>query len=524
MSGFVERVIEDWLIRADERSYQASFVSLLIRSGHKIKYVSKHGMLEFGKDIVSISPAGELSAYQLKAGNINLAVWRDIKGEVFELTDVFRTPAGRRRHPRRCFLVTTGTIDDTAREQLRDHNDENRDRGLPEIETVERDELIGSFLEVFTEFFPTSLGSFNDLVRVYLSNGTGPVDKPLFCSILRAIVPGRKGKAAALRTLSSLIVAAEFASTPFRLDENHISAMDVWILATCRIVSLARRFNLKAGQWVPWLELCYDAIGSYGERLLTEVNERSDYLEGSAFVDHWLLPYRKTVALGYAAAVVNARRIVGADTATESRALVASLKRQIPLRIWSEGSWNYYINLATAISISPEGDLIALQLTASWLDVLCSSSMLESPYWTVEQELSVKRSDKRDSTQRSAESYSLGAALDMLCRRMWRQSLARLWRRISKREIAELVPDRLEDYFDWEIQDATLEVRVLPVRGSWRELRAASFEQRSELFSDHDAWLLPFMLCCYPHRVSRKLCGELDYRTATPAAQREWRQ
>ena len=81
MSGFLERVIEDWLTNSDERSYQASFVSLLVRSGHRIKYVSKHSTLEFGKDIVSVSPDGELCAYQLKAGNVNLSVWRNVRGK-----------------------------------------------------------------------------------------------------------------------------------------------------------------------------------------------------------------------------------------------------------------------------------------------------------------------------------------------------------------------------------------------------------------------------------------------------------
>ena len=67
-----------------------------------------------------------------------------------------------------------------------------------------------------------------------------------------------------------------------------------------------------------------------------------------------------------------------------------------------------------------------------------------------------------------------------------------------------------------------LEMRQLPMRRSWGELRRESFEQRSELFTDEDAWLLPYMLCCYPHRVSRKLSGELDYRTCSEAAKREW--
>jgi hypothetical protein len=450
MSGFVERVIEDWLTSCDERSYQISFVSLLIRSGHKIKYVSKHSTLEFGKDIVSVSPDGELTAYQLKAGNINLSLWRRIKAEVYELADVpIRSPAGRRLRARRCFLVTTGIIEDTVREQLRDHNQENREKDLPEIEIVERHELIGMFLDVFSEFFPVGLGSFNDLVRVYLSSGVGPLDKALFHSVLRDLVPGgetkKKKKKKIARALPNLVVATEFASTPFRVANNHISVMDVWILAACRIVWLIRSFNLTPGHWLPWLDLCYDAIELSGGRLLAEVNERSDYLEGDPLVDLMVVPYRKTIALGYAAAVINSRRIRGIDMAKESRELLASLAKQIPLSIWSEGSWNYYVNLAVAISASPQGDLAAVPLIVSWLNAICPYGTLDPPYWTVESALSTMTSQDRGRGERLRVSYSLGSAIDLLCRRMWRQELARLWRRISKRELAEVVPHKVED-------------------------------------------------------------------------------
>ncbi len=526
MSGFVERVIEDWLTNCDERSYQASFVSLLIRSGHRVKYVSKHTALEFGKDIVSVSPDRELTAYQLKAGNINLSLWRTIKGEVYELADEpIRTPAGRRLRAKRCYLVTTGTVEDTVREQLRGHNDENREKGIPEIETIERDELVGAFLEVFSEFFPVGLGSFNDLVRVYLSNGCGPLDKGLFASVLSALAPtGQPKKRGVARALSNLVVVAEFCSTPFRLAENHISVMDVWTFVACQVTSLARRFQLGGRQWLGWLELCQDAIEAQGGELLREVNQRPDYVEGDPLVDVIALPFRRTVALGYAAAVINSRRVQAVETGGESRQLLATLTKHIPLGIWGEGSWNYYMNVVLAICGSPEGDLAAVPVLVSWLEKALSREGLDPPYVTLETTLSSMTSADRGGEQREwvKASYSVGCAMDLLCRRMWRQTLAPLWKRISRIELAELVPERVEDHLDWAIEGGTLEVRILPIRGSWKKLRSESFDQCSTLFSDDDAWLLPYMLCSYPHRVSRKLSGELDFRTASETARREW--
>lgn len=523
MSGFLERVIEDWLTRSDERSYQASFVSLLLRSGHTIKYVSKHSSLEFGKDIVSVSPSGELTAYQLKAGDIGLTSWRKMREEVFELSEVrYGSPTGRKRRPQRCFLVTTGTIHDPVQEQLRDHNEENREKNFAPIEVVERPELVRMFMDVFTEFFPKAVGSFNDLVRVYLSDGAGPLDKALFCSVLQGVAPDQNSKTKTSRTLSNLVVAAEFASTPFRLSENHISIMDVWILTACRIVSLARHLGLKPGQWLPPLGLCRNALEASGTELLAELFKRPDYLQGDPLIDTLVVPYRRTIALGYGAAVINAHRILGEEMGQESRELLASLLKHAPLGVWGEGAWNYYANLALAISASPEGVWAARDLTMSWLAGLLSLQIKESPYWTLESQLSAIASDRPEREQKPRESYSLGSATDMLCRRMWRQSLAQIWRKVSKRELADFVPNETEDYFDWFIEEGTTGVRILPIPGSWRELRSASFAQRSDLFTDDDAWLLPLMLCCYPHRVSRRLTGELDYRTASETAKREW--
>ena len=526
MSGFVERVIEDWLTNCDERSYQASFVSLLIRSRHRVKYVSKHSTLEFGKDIVSTSPDGELTAYQLKAGNINLAQWREIRGEVYELVEQpVRGPSGRKlRRADRCFLVTTGTIADTVLEQLRACNADYLDKGWPEIETIDLYGLIRRFVDAFAEFVPASLGSFSELVRIYLSDGKGPIDKELLSSVLKGLLPAREhGKKKMSRALSNLVVAAEFSSTPFRLTNNHISVIDVWTLAACRITSTARRFNLRGSQWLPWLDLCHTAIDAAGSRLLDEIHGREDYIEGDLLTDMLVLQYRTTVALGYAAAVTNSRSIEGLDTREEGRNLLATVMKHFPsMRIWGEGSWNYYFNIAIALSTSPKGELAAITMMVSWLKLICSKQALAPPYLTVESALSPDTSEDRDRQERVPAFYSLGSATDLLSRKMWRQTLAPLWPGISKREFAELVPDATADHFEWMIEEATLEVRQLPMRVSWGELRHESFEQRSELFTDEDAWLLPYMLCCYPHRVSRKLSGELHYRTGSEAAKREW--
>jgi hypothetical protein len=48
MPGVIERVIENWLTSANERSYQIPFCQLLAAEGETVIYISSHGPFEQG--------------------------------------------------------------------------------------------------------------------------------------------------------------------------------------------------------------------------------------------------------------------------------------------------------------------------------------------------------------------------------------------------------------------------------------------------------------------------------------------
>lgn len=82
------RVIENWLTSINERQYQLPFCQVLAAEGETILYVSAHGPFEKGKDVITRTTAGEIRAYQLKAGDIALSDWRQIHGEVVNLVEL----------------------------------------------------------------------------------------------------------------------------------------------------------------------------------------------------------------------------------------------------------------------------------------------------------------------------------------------------------------------------------------------------------------------------------------------------
>jgi hypothetical protein len=89
LSGVIERLIEDWLTRANEREYEVPFCQLLMAEGHRVKHRQTHGLTEQGKDVISVDARNRAHAFQLKADDITLARWRrEVLPEIHSLTEV----------------------------------------------------------------------------------------------------------------------------------------------------------------------------------------------------------------------------------------------------------------------------------------------------------------------------------------------------------------------------------------------------------------------------------------------------
>jgi len=61
-----ERLLENWLISVNEKSFQIPFCQLLTGEGHEVVHISRHGPFEAGKDILAIDSNGIPCAFQLK--------------------------------------------------------------------------------------------------------------------------------------------------------------------------------------------------------------------------------------------------------------------------------------------------------------------------------------------------------------------------------------------------------------------------------------------------------------------------
>ena len=62
----LEKIIENWLDNASERSFEKPFCYMLSAEGHTIIHSTRHTAMELGKDIITVAPDGTPCAYQLK--------------------------------------------------------------------------------------------------------------------------------------------------------------------------------------------------------------------------------------------------------------------------------------------------------------------------------------------------------------------------------------------------------------------------------------------------------------------------
>ncbi|MEY2454823.1 MAG: hypothetical protein QOD92_4397 [Acidimicrobiaceae bacterium] len=109
MSGWLADVLGGYLDNVTEREFDATFLTLLRATQfHDIHQL--HGAYEFGKDFIA-KRDGQQWAFQTKAGDINMASWRQVRPQVEEmLWNDTAHPAFDVVAKRKPVLVTTGRL------------------------------------------------------------------------------------------------------------------------------------------------------------------------------------------------------------------------------------------------------------------------------------------------------------------------------------------------------------------------------------------------------------------------------
>src|SRR4051812_28170888 len=126
-----ERLVEDWLTKANERSYQTPFAQALLAEGMQVLRVG-HSAHEHGKDLIAIDPKGKVHAYQLKDGDLDLKGFEKDFGQTTALVETqVEHPAIPGQPPHQAWLVISGQASIPVEDRIRTLNLQWRKRGCP---------------------------------------------------------------------------------------------------------------------------------------------------------------------------------------------------------------------------------------------------------------------------------------------------------------------------------------------------------------------------------------------------------
>lgn len=523
----IERAIENWLTKTNERNFHIPFCQVLLNSGHKIIYISPHRQMEQGKDIFTIAPDGEYCAYQLKTGNIDTTVWRDIKGEIDELIQLpFQHPEVDRQKQHKSFLVTNGVIKDEVRLQIRDINEDNRtkNRNYSYLSFKDRDELLGDFIDAQKKFLPAEISDVKLYLELFLSNGRDLFPREKYFYFLTNTLftaENAKQKANLKNAIGSSVIVTAYLLNNFQTAQNYTAIIEAWILLYASLIQYAKKNNADKVAWADSARLIIAEIAFNFEQLTKELDERKNLLEGVIAGDGGIVyNARATILLGNLAAFENYK--LTADTAYKPSTKLINLiaKYKSNLWFWGESAFPFFFNLIKFLEAAGDRTEAQTLLEEMFLDILIGNDRKNEEgayagvYNTPEELLGRYLLGKKDLDYRqfAGSSHILYILVLMLAKRNKRDFIAKYWKDISWFNLLEFVPADATDFFAYHTGKGSNNSSFPNQTQSWAALLAEANDASdiSPLYAEFRAFIYLYINVC-PQRVGKSLIKCLDY-------------
>jgi len=525
----IERVVENWLTSASERSLEMPFCQLLIGEGYQVVHLSRHGAAEEGKDIIAIAPDGVACGYQLKGApnrRITLKSWRnEFYPQAVQLIEYpIKHPSIDPNRPRRAYWVTNGLLDEQVRLAIAHRNEEWKRRDYPVLQTVTKGELLRRFLDMTTNLWPTELASAMTLLELYLAPGTGCLDKGKLADFVVSLLPffeNSPSKAQCRRALAGGAILTAYALSPHTGKLNHVAVIEGWTVYVASLAALVEKHGLQEAYWRNSFEVSLVAIEQAFGNLCDELQGRTNLLEGSPLVDRLFFQARVTWLVGLVSAFALWKTLrepnLGIDAWFEE--FVRSHRKDMLL--WGEGAVpqflaaGWFIQQTTGVPVLAH-TLRTLIQAIGRASTEEGSSGLPDPYRSASEVIARRQGLLTHELPEYYKwrSYSLESLVHMFVRCGFRQSLRWLWPNITRMHYAEFRPESPWQFCLWRVEDSG-RIRTSRPRmpQSWAELREEASETDlsciPHIFKEYPELLLVFVLT-YPHRLTKDVAKLLD--------------
>ena len=435
----LERVIENWLDKASERSIQRPFCYMLSAEGHTIIHLTRHCGMEMGKDVITIAPDATPCAFQLKTGKISLSKWRnDVSPQIDDLV------VGQINHPsvdnskhHRSYLVTNGEIEEEVSRAIDDRNRTWVNQGQPylHLKTIVRGELLSKAKKLEINLWPTELTAIKTLLEVFLESGQGLLPKGKLSSLFESTVPLQRiqnepepSPTHCRRVIASTAVLCAIAISSFSNESNHVAEIEAWMLYLSYVLALAERWNLPSGFYGSEFEIATQSIYNSLANLCDEMKERKYLVEGDPLADSYIYRVRVTWLLGLMSIYALWRRDKK-RTPNETDDFIKAFckEKRSQLYLWGEAAipqflaFFWYFRKINATR-EPDDLLVSLISLICRLNKPRGQQFLANPYYESEDILphilGVAEEPLMDSFQ--GHSYGLEGLVHLYVRRNWK--------------------------------------------------------------------------------------------------------
>jgi hypothetical protein len=477
----IERVVENWLVSANERQYQIPFCQVLASEGETIIYISPHGALEQGKDVITIGPNKTPCAYQLKAGRVNLGAWQKIKGEIDELVELpISHPSINSRQKHRPYFVTNGVVGDTVLNRIESTNKIWKKYNPNPLGLIQKDELVARFIKAHGSFLPRETKDFNSFLDLIVSAGSGPFEKEKLASFLESVLLIRTSNHSTPRdvgrSVSSAVLLTSYIVQGCERAQNNWAIFEAWIVVASYVLATACKHNAPQKWWIKSFELCELAAVRALESLVNEcASNETMFTQGNPFTDGSVYSTRITILAGSLSSLSLYHRL-RSNKWEQSSFVHNFLTEYIKyIQIWGE-SGAPYITMA-ALELEQHGHHAASeQLIGGLVNTIVTLNGskgrgLPSPYYAPENAIRLLYGmDPTNAEIFTGHSYVLEALIEFLTRRLRRNLLEHFWEKITRVQFTWFRPGEDWEWFCWKSKSGSLDQRMPKTPQSWAEL------------------------------------------------------
>ncbi|CAN7211257.1 hypothetical protein LJR066_000607 [Acidovorax sp. LjRoot66] len=518
----IEKLLENWLDKASERSYQPVFVQMLSAQGYEVLHSTRHCLLEFGKDILAIGPDGVGCAFQLKGDpgkRMQIAEFRS--GIQFQLVQLMsQAPAypGFPAGTYRSYLVSNGQFEEEVQTAVQQMNNTS----LPsKVELWSRGMLLEMCRTNAQQLWPGELSDTRALLELYMLNPRGKPPIKLLDGLLTSVVKLDAlepiGRPEFIRTASSAAWLTGLAISSFAEEQNHYAVAIAWTQCCVALIAAAEKHASGALTSIASsFELAKAALLDSLTALWDEVEGRSHLGQGDPLADLEVSGWRISVLFGLLSCLAFADEqspILNDDRRTRLHKWLTTNSHHPEL--WGEGAiaqivpWILWIRKHDATS-RPDREIHELARALFALNQPDSKGALLSPYYDGDEVLTYRfglQQNPFDELETFAgRAHTAEVVIHLLVRTNLKQACKSLWPDFTRLNHHRFHVESATGYCRFRSLKGVEETKVYPPEYSWSELKEDALggteQHKVPTALAKNPWLLGMWWQAAPHRLN----------------------